>query len=63
MKILDTHHSNFLREAGQVSGALFMVEFGQMIPFSSTHRGFFLLIFSEICWNIELIFITCVIIL
>ena len=50
-------------EVGQVSGTLFMVEFGQILPFSSTHHGFFLLISIEICWDIKLIFITCVIIL
>ena len=50
-------------EADQVSGTLLMVECGQILPFSSTHRGFILLISSEICWDIELIFTTCVIIL
>ena len=48
-------------KAGQLSGALFMVEFGQILPFSPTHHGFFLLISSEICWDIELIFMTYVI--
>ena len=43
-------------EAGQVCGVLFMVDFGQILPLSSTHHGFFLLISSEICWDIELIF-------
>ena len=42
-------------ETGQVCGALFMVEFGQILPLSSIHHGFFLLISSEICWVIELI--------
>ena len=50
-------------KACQVSGTLYMVEFGQSLPFSSTHHGFFLLISLELCWDIELIFITCVIIL
>ena len=51
-------------EAGQVSGALlFMAEFGQILPFSSTHCEFFWLISSEISWDIELILVTCVIIL
>ena len=49
-------------EAGQVSGALFMMEFGQILPFSFTQPGFFfffLLISSEICLDIELIFNLC----
>ena len=35
-------------EAGQVSGALFMVEFGQILPFKSTHHGFF---FADFWWD------------
>ena len=54
-------------EADKVSGASFMlssaIQFGQNLPFSSTHLGLFLLISIEICQEIELIFITYAIIL
>ena len=58
-KIFDIRHSNFSRRSRSGNGALFMVEFGQILPFSSNHSGLFFLISSEICWDIELIFITC----
>ena len=38
----------------------YMVEFGQILPFSSTHFGIFLLISIEICQEVELISITYV---
>ena len=61
-KFLDIHHSIFSRRSR--SGKWHFVYGGiwSNFTFSSTHRGFFLLISSEICWDIELIFITCVII-
>ena len=37
-----------------------VMEFGQILPFSSNHFGIFLLIFIEICQEIELISITYV---
>ena len=50
-------------KADQESSASFVGEFGQMLPFSSTHLTFFFLISVEICQEIELIFITYVLIL
>ena len=53
----------FWGKADQVSGALFIlssvVNFGQVLPIRSTHFGFFLLIFIEICQEIELISNLC----
>ena len=36
-------------ETGQVTGTLFMVEFGQILPFSSTHLAFFF--FADFYWD------------
>ena len=59
VKFFDVHHSNFSRRSRSGNCALFMVEFGQILPFSSNHSGLFFLISSEICWDIELIFVIC----
>ena len=56
VKILDIHHLIFPRQSRSgISGALFMAEFGQILPFIIVPRTFFWLISSEICWDIELI--------
>ena len=51
----------------QLNDTLFMlssvVKFGQILPFSSTHFGIFLLISIEICQEIELMSITYIIML
>ena len=59
MKVLDIHHSIFLRQSR--SGKCHFVYGGiwSNLTFSSTHQGLFLLISSEICWDTELIFNLC----